>query len=63
MKAIEGAIYCQDCVAKLPHRTPKELALRFPASHEYYERGTCRGCGKAVRLREASKVIRREVKK
>ena len=63
MKAIEGAIYCQLCVAKLPHRTPKHLAVRFPASHDKNDMGTCRGCGTHVKLYKASKVIRREHEK
>lgn len=61
MKAIEGAIYCTDCAGKLSPRTPKDLALRYPASHEE-GKGGCRGCGKTIELRAASKVIKREGK-
>lgn len=60
MKAIEGAIYCKECVGRLSRQTPIDLALRYPASHDG-DKGTCRGCGDEVNLREASKVVRREL--
>jgi len=59
MKAIEGAIYCASCLGKLSTRSTKNLALRYPASHEE-RKGTCWGCGETVELQSASKVIRRE---
>jgi len=33
MKAIEGGIYCSSCVGRLAGRSSKNLALRYPASH------------------------------
>lgn len=62
MKAIKGAIYCKDCTSSLLWGAKVELALRFPASHDEEEKGTCRDCGKEIRLCEASKVVRREEK-
>jgi len=61
MKAIEGAIYCQDCAGKLSRRTPSCLALSYPAAHDG-DKGTCRGCDKEVQLRAASKVMKREMR-
>ena len=58
MIAIEGAIYCKDCVARLSRLTPLSLALRYPAAHK--GKGTCRGCGETVNLTVASKVIRKQ---
>jgi len=74
MKAIEGAIYCQDCAGKLSRRTPSCLALSYPAAHDGDkgtcrgcdkddgDKGTCRGCDKEVQLRAASKVMKREMR-
>jgi len=62
MIAIEGAVYCKDCVARLSRQTQLPLALSYPAFHDE-GKGTCRGCGKEVELRVASKVIRREEEK
>lgn len=58
MRAFEGAVYCVDCVAKLTRRASKPLSLRFPASHGR-GKGTCRGCEKIVKLKSASKIIRK----
>lgn len=58
MKAIEGAIYCQDCAGKLLRRTPSYLALSYPATHDG-DKGICWGCDKEIQLRLASKVIDR----
>lgn len=57
IKVVEGAIYCQECVGRISRRTPEELAIQYPAA--YKGKGTCRGCGKTVELRGASKVVRR----
>lgn len=34
MKAIEGAVYCQKCVARLSGRTSMNLIMTYPASHD-----------------------------
>ena len=60
MKAIEGAIYCKNCVGTLVGS--RGLALRYPASHDG-GKGTCGGCGETIELRGASKVIKKEKKK
>lgn len=59
MKAIEGGVYCASCVGRLSTRSQRNLALRFPASHDE-GKGTCWGCGETVNLTAASKVIRKE---
>lgn len=60
MKAVEGAVYCQPCVPRILWGASMGCVLRYPA---YYKgKGTCRGCDKTVRLRDASKVIKKERK-
>jgi len=71
MIAIEGAVYCHGCALDLfmdddTVYADRNLVLNYPAFHEeddkgkllFIMQGTCRGCGKEVSLREASKVIR-----
>jgi len=75
MEAVEGAVYCTDCALHLFTENDtvyakRELALQYPAFHDENDKGellfimqdTCRGCGKEVDLREASKVMRMEMK-
>ena len=60
IRPIEGAVYCQTCIGETFGRaTPKNFALRYPASGR--GKGTCRGCGKTVRLKKAGKIIKKEV--
>lgn len=57
MKPIEGSIFCQACAGKLSGQVPKELVLRYPASHGD-GKGTCWGCGTTIRLQRAGRIVK-----
>lgn len=76
MEAVEEAVYCHGCALDLFMNddtvyADRNLVLNYPAFHDENDKGRllfimediCRGCGKEVNLREASKVIRMEVEK
>jgi len=74
MKAVEGDIYCHGCALGLFMNddtvyADRNLVLNYPAFHDEDEEkflfsmdDICRGCGKEVNLRKASKVIRMEAR-
>lgn len=57
----EGGIYCQGCARRLfkSRRTPNGLALRYPASGSS-KKMTCWGCGKTIKITEASEMVKKE---